>query len=122
MSKDCLFLLQGLRYEKCNDFDEAGIKPLNPELVGYFTFEIEGVDHIFEVFVYKSEQFEGEITESEEMKPEWFDINEIPYENMWKDDQVWYKSMLRNRNFQGHFKFNRNEEISYYNFLELSKE
>lgn len=95
---------------------------MNPEIVGYFTFEIEGIDHIFEVFVYKSDQFEGEITESEEMKPEWFDINEIPYENMWKDDQVWYKSMLRNRNFQGHFKFNRNEEISYYNFLELSKE
>lgn len=32
--------------------------------------------------------------ETEEMKPEWFAINAIPYESMWKDDIYWLPKVL----------------------------
>jgi 8-oxo-dGTP diphosphatase len=34
--------------------------------------------------------FSGTIAESEEMKPEWFGADEIPFTKMWADDIYWY--------------------------------
>jgi hypothetical protein len=28
------------------------------------------------------------------MKPEWFDLNTIPYENMWDDDKIWMPRII----------------------------
>ena len=36
--------------------------------------------------MFSSRKWEGEISETEEMKPIWFDFDKIPFENMWKDD------------------------------------
>ena len=32
-------------------------------------------------------KWEGEPEESEEMKPIWFNVEEIPYDQMWQDDK-----------------------------------
>lgn len=37
----------------------------------------------------------GEPAESEEMKPEWFNQNAIPFEKMWIDDKYWLPMVLR---------------------------
>ncbi len=44
---------------------------------------IEG--HIFEV-----QNYSGEIVESEEMEPKWFEIENMPYDKMWKADEFWH--------------------------------
>jgi 8-oxo-dGTP diphosphatase/2-hydroxy-dATP diphosphatase len=33
------------------------------------------------------------------MKPEWFNIDEIPFDKMWEDDPLWFPSMLKNEKF-----------------------
>jgi len=38
--------------------------------------------------------FTGTPVESEEMKPEWFDIDKIPYHEMWEDDKIWLPRVL----------------------------
>jgi len=35
------------------------------------------------------------VKETEEMKPEWFSIDEIPYDKMWDDDSYWMPRILK---------------------------
>ena len=48
------------------------------------------------------------------MKPRWFNINEIPYEEMWPDDQYWLPLLLNGKLFRGKFEFNLEGEIARY--------
>ena len=43
--------------------------------------------------------------ETEEMKPQWFLRNKIPYDSMWPDDPYWIPLMLEGKNFTGSFLF-----------------
>ena len=52
--------------------------------------------------------------ESEEMKPQWFSFDQIPYEKMWVDDKIWYPIMLRDEKFKAYFLFRGHEEIVDY--------
>lgn len=40
-----------------------------------------------------------------EMKPQWFDLDKIPYSEMWADDVFWFPLMLQKKKFFGYFKF-----------------
>jgi hypothetical protein len=44
------------------------------------------------------------------MLPQWFDIDKIPYENMWKDDVLWYPFMFSNKIFKAYFLFKADQE------------
>jgi len=46
------------------------------------------------VHVFLVEKWEGEPTESEEMKPEWFKLKDFPYAQMWPDDPFWLPKVL----------------------------
>jgi len=49
------------------------------------------------------------------MKPKWFYVGEIPYDQMWSDDKYWFPLFLEGKNFKGKFLFNElNEIIDYY--------
>ncbi len=83
--------------------EEAGIDIEDLNKVGIIEFSFENNDEIHEVHIFKSESFKGEPTESEEMKPEWFHIDEIPFRNMWPDDIHWMPLFLKGRKFKGKF-------------------
>lgn len=51
---------------------------------------------------------EGEPSESEEMKPEWFDFDKIPYDNMFADDRYWLPYVIQGRKFDATFSFDEN--------------
>ena len=53
-------------------------------------------------------EWNGEISESDEMKPEWFDINNIPYDNMFPDDKYWLPLILENKKIKAYFNFDEN--------------
>lgn len=57
------------------------------------------------VTVFSTKRWQGEPVESEEMKPQWFDSDDIPYENMWKDDPHWLPLVLEGKKFSGKFTF-----------------
>ena len=49
-----------------------------------------------------------------EMRPKWFPIPEVPYNDMWPDDRLWFPLMFRGQKFSGYFKFNGHLEIQDY--------
>ncbi len=44
------------------------------------------------------------------MMPKWFDVNEIPYDDMWSDDKYWLPLLLDNKIFRGYFLFKADEK------------
>ncbi|MDQ3098788.1 MAG: NUDIX domain-containing protein [bacterium] len=67
----------------------------------------------WEVHVFFCSKWEGEPSESEEMKPQWFNIKDIPYSNMWPDDTYWLPEVLANKNITAEFIFQNKSITSY---------
>jgi 8-oxo-dGTP pyrophosphatase MutT (NUDIX family) len=57
------------------------------------------------VFVFCTYHWEGSPSESSEMIPQWFAVEEIPYHQMWDDARHWLPLILSGEKFQAHFKF-----------------
>ncbi len=62
--------------------------------------------------VFTGTEFDGEPTETREAKPEWFLIDEVPYERMWADDRHWLPQMLAGRTFRAWFRFDGEEMLT----------
>lgn len=86
--------------------EECGIiaKDIQKRAILNFFFEYDPNEYI-EVNVFGIYDFEGDPTETEEMKPRWFHINEIPYELMWPDDEHWHHLFFTGKKFKGNFHF-----------------
>ena len=91
--------------------EEAGIEATHMNKVGIIKFEFKGNPEILEVHIFKSEKFSGEPRESEEMKPQWFHVDEIPFKEMWPDDIYWMPLFLDNKMFKGKFLFGESDVI-----------
>ena len=57
------------------------------------------------VIVYRIDDFIGEPKETDEMMPRWFDIDKIPYDEMWAGDDEWIPNVIKNKNFKGRILF-----------------
>lgn len=90
--------------------EESGIEPIDPILMGIVTF-FSPVRPVIEMHVFKASSFAGEVTESEEMEPKWFPLNEVPYDKMWSDDKFWLPHLLDGKKFRAEFYFNDKDEI-----------
>lgn len=62
------------------------------------------------VHVYLAENWEGHPQESDEMKPEWFSWNSIPFDQMWKDDSHWLPLILQGKKLRARFVFGEDNE------------
>ncbi len=91
--------------------EEAGIHAENLEHVGILDFSWEGKLEAMEVHVFKTSTFKGDPIEGEEMRPEWFHTNDIPFHSMWPDDIHWMPLALAGKKFRGKFVFNDANEI-----------
>lgn len=78
--------------------------------------EVALVDFIFEdgkhllVHTYFVRQWEGEPSETEEMKPRWYAFDAIPYDLMWADDIHWLPRALQGEKLRGTVYFNPDGE------------
>ena len=99
--------------------EEATITIQNPEKIGeiLFHFQTEEQDHL--VYFFKTSQFTGNPTESEEMKPEWFEETKIPYDRMWPSDKYWLPLLLNGKKFIGKVTFNKDHKIAEYKIDEI---
>ncbi|WP_439025684.1 8-oxo-dGTP diphosphatase [Haloarchaeobius sp. DT45] len=64
-----------------------------------------GEDPLFRCHCYRSESFSGTPTETPEADPEWFAMDEVPYEEMWEDDRYWLPHLLDGEPVHGRFDF-----------------
>jgi mutator protein MutT len=93
--------------------EEIGIRALSMQKVGILDFSFENDPKILEVHVFKINEFSGNPEESEEMKPQWFSFENIPFEQMWSDDKYWFPYLLNNKLFKGEFLFDRPSDAEY---------
>ncbi len=91
--------------------EEAGILVKDLEKVGILTFAWEKNPDLLEVHVFRVEDFEGEPTEGEEMRPKWFTEDALPYKEMWPDDVYWLPLLLAGKKFRGAFLFGEANQI-----------
>lgn len=93
-------------------FEECGVTVQTMEKVGIHEFEFEKErGEILEVHVFRADTFSGEPTETEEMRPQWFTIDAIPYDEMWPDDIHWMPVFLARRKFRTKFLFGENDTV-----------
>jgi 8-oxo-dGTP diphosphatase/2-hydroxy-dATP diphosphatase len=85
--------------------EEVGIAIEEIEKRGIILFEFKDSGDILEVHIFNVSKFLGNPIESEEMKPQWFDTDKIPFEQMWSDDKHWVPIFLKGKKFRGNFLF-----------------
>ncbi|MDD5606499.1 MAG: 8-oxo-dGTP diphosphatase [Candidatus Pacebacteria bacterium] len=91
--------------------EEIGIEIKNLNKVGIIDFQVKDDPEILQVHIFRSEEFLGEPTETEEMKPQWFHIDEIPFKEMWQDDLYWMPLFLKKKKFKAWFLFDKDDNI-----------
>lgn len=93
--------------------EEIGVTPTVYEKVGDIRFDeyFKGVPTLMHVHVFTATEWTDEPTESEEMKPKWFNINNIPYEQMWSDDPYWLPQVLEGNKISADFKLDESDAI-----------
>lgn len=94
--------------------EEIGVTPTNWHAVGELDF-IQDADtddpwHMF-VHAYIADVWEGEPSESEEMRPQWFHVEDIPYGDMWGDDEFWLPYVLDDKKVVGTFTFDIDDKL-----------
>jgi 8-oxo-dGTP diphosphatase / 2-hydroxy-dATP diphosphatase len=99
--------------------EESGIEVLEMEKTGIIEFEFRENPEILEVNIFNCQKFAREHVETEEMKPQWFEISEIPFNEMWQDDKYWFPLFLEGKKFKGRFLFDKNDKILDYDLKEV---
>ncbi|XP_076636748.1 oxidized purine nucleoside triphosphate hydrolase [Colletes latitarsis] len=95
--------------------EECGLSAINLKKIGILEFEFEGDETLLEVHVFETYQYNGEIIESEEMQPKWYHLKDIPFKQMWPDDEYWFPYMLRGELFKGYFLYRGQDLILTHN-------
>ena len=92
--------------------EELGIAVSNLEYCGQHRFQfVDG--YSIHVWVYKTSVFTGVPTETDEAKPLWVPLDEIPYEQMWEDDKIWLPMLLRGERFMSRWIFDGDKMLDY---------
>lgn len=99
--------------------EEARILPLDLQKRGELIFQIEKDDATHHVHLYSASLFEGSPRETEEMSPQWFSFDEIPYKSMWSDDKFWLPLILAGKNILGKFTFSDSNTLTHHQINEL---
>ncbi|KAF9450219.1 hypothetical protein P691DRAFT_726463 [Macrolepiota fuliginosa MF-IS2] len=98
--------------------EEAGIKaPLKH--AGVLLFITSGAEKAFYIDIYYAEEYEGTISETDEMRPEWFSLSAskelppVPFDSMWDTDRYWIPLLQDKQPFVGRADFDQDENGVY---------
>ncbi|XP_075894843.1 oxidized purine nucleoside triphosphate hydrolase isoform X1 [Nelusetta ayraudi] len=101
--------------------EESSLTVDELEKVGNIKFEFVGDTELLDVHIFRADSYNGEPTESEEMRPQWFDSHQIPFSQMWPDDILWFPLLLQKKKFLGYFKFQGHDVILSHTLEEVEK-
>lgn len=65
-----------------------------------------GAEPPFQVHVFFARVWQGDPQEIEKMRPKWFPLEQIPYEEMWPDDPYWLPRVLQGEKLKATFWLN----------------
>ncbi len=102
--------------------EEIGVKLKDMEKVAVLTFTFPyKEDWNQNVHVFLAKDWEGEPKESEEMAPQWFKEDELPFDKMWDDDAYWVLRALKGEKLKAEFTFREGEKIDKYNIKKVKE-
>lgn len=72
-------------------------------------------------YVFLCEKWDGDPRESDEMKPQWFPANQMPFDNMWSADKLWLPRVLEGKKIRASFIYKtlESDEITDYDITEI---
>mmetsp|Transcript_123408 Transcript_123408/g.394828 ORF Transcript_123408/g.394828 Transcript_123408/m.394828 type:complete len:208 (+) Transcript_123408:3-626(+) len=91
--------------------EESGLSARRMEKRGMVQQKFVGDPVALEFHVFHVVDYDGELTESDEMAPKWFAVEDIPYAQMWRDDEEWYPFFLNEMCFRGFLLFRGTESM-----------
>ena len=103
-------LIAGESPEECvkrEVLEESGLIVKGPKLHGIITFpKFDDFDDWL-VFVYSSDNFEGELIDSDEGRLEWIDDSKLFDLNLWEGDRIFMKWINQDKFFSAKFIYKR---------------
>lgn len=98
--------------------EEISVVPRELSRVGVIDFFFpQRSDWDQRCIVYLVESWDGEPTESEEMRPQWFSKNEIPYGKMWSPDRHWLPRVLNGEKILTRFVFDEEQQVKEFDIV-----
>ncbi len=101
--------------------EEAGLQIPVLEKAGLMDFEFQGNPEVLEVHIFRAREHVGDPKESEEMLPQWFHQDEIPFSEMWPDDPHWMPLFFAEKKFRGKILFGEGDSILEMDIKEVSE-
>jgi ADP-ribose pyrophosphatase YjhB (NUDIX family) len=107
----------GGKLEGGESYEESAVREIQEEIgvavsaedledMGFITFSSENPQLNWKSKIFVVKNWRGTPVETEEMKPEWFLSNNIPYQKMWIDDSYWFPYTLRGERIDCEIYFN----------------
>lgn len=101
--------------------EETGVEVKTLEKVAILDFYFtQNSDWNQQVSVFIVRKWDGVPRETEEMKPQWYSINKVPYDKMWSSDASWLPLILEGKKIQASYLFNEKEEVLEKEIKEIS--
>ena len=89
--------------------EEINVTPGKLTLGAHIIFHYPGGNvPVWDASMYICKEWEGKPAESEEMRPQWFALDKIPYDQMWEDDKYWLPRVLAGEVLEAEFTFGPN--------------
>lgn len=103
--------------------EEIKVTPINYEKVGFIEFDeyYKGRKERVVFHLYLVYEWNGVPTESDEMNPKWFNIQNIPYDKMFPDDKYWLPLILEGKKIKAYFDFDEEWNLLYNKIDDLNK-
>ena len=100
--------------------EESGLSASEEALeqVGLVRFYFDG-NQLFECHVFLIKDWLGEPYESDEMKPYWFPVSQLPLQEMWVADGKWVPLVLAGKKLEAEVNFNTDgSEVKNFSYQE----
>jgi 8-oxo-dGTP diphosphatase len=92
--------------------EELHVVPTGVSHHGELSFQfVDG--YSIHVSVFRATGCRGEPTETDEARPCWVPVDQIPYDRMWADDEIWLPMLLAGGSFRGRAVFDGDKMLSH---------
>jgi len=92
--------------------EEIGIEPIDFEKMGELKFYwVNKEEWNQRVHIYVIYKWQNEPIETEEIRPDWWPIDNLPFHSMWPDDPHWLPKVLAGQYTKGKFIFDEDNKI-----------
>lgn len=94
--------------------EESGVSVADLKRHGVLEFYINEFPQDIEVHIFMSGSLSGTTIETDEMQPQWFALNQLPFDEMWEDDRYWMPLFLDGKKFRGNFHFTADHRLRHF--------